>query len=254
MTRTGTIYPIKRLVSSLPTNDLVLFQLGEPLRAPVSAGASDAASTDQNAGAEGQVVDSKETISPLRTLPLSPYPAVVGSELCVSSAWGWEDDAGAAIPLFDSVDKASLANASTGASASASASAKEEAKKKQEEKEAVGKDDALSSRWGRARLVEYRDVTGREAKVSRARAHCTFPSRSHFELCMNTRGVSRKDSNAVLSPFHLPLSFFVTPHSRELTTSFRKWISSCSLPPHSTLPPSSVPHPTSHHPVRAEGR
>lgn len=111
----------------------------------------------------------------VRTLPVNPYPAPVGSELCVSSFWGWEDDAGSTLPAFEYIPGSDSAphtveGGGTGLSALTISPSRipppmgrEKHTVKQE------RDDAGRSRWGRARLVEYRDKTGREAKVCAVR-------------------------------------------------------------------------------------
>lgn len=132
ITRTGAIYPVRTLVSSLPASDMVLMQLGEePL--PLHDGGS---------------------VQPLRTLPVSPYPAQVNSELSVSSFWGWEDDSGAILPpyVFDNHNLSITQSPPppTG---------------RDRETVAMERDDAGRSRWGRARLVEYKDPMGAAATV-----------------------------------------------------------------------------------------
>jgi hypothetical protein len=157
ITRSGEIFPITSLLSSLPISDLVLLQLGE--EAIIG-------------GSEEGALGAPLTISPakIRTLPLSPYPAQVGSELCVSSFWGWEDDAGSTLPAFEfhagpETSSGSENGLQVRSSASLIISAKTLAPPAGREKDIIRKerDDAGRSRWGRARLVEYRDVSGQEA-------------------------------------------------------------------------------------------
>lgn len=123
-------------------------------------------------GSEESALGAPLTISPgkIRTLPLSPYPAQVGSELCVSSFWGWEDDAGSTLPAFEfHAGPESPSGSENGlqvrSSASLIISAKSLAPPAGREKDIIRRerDDAGRSRWGRARLVEYRDVSGQEA-------------------------------------------------------------------------------------------
>lgn len=132
ITRTGAIYPVRNLISSLPTSDVVLMQLGEqPL--PLKDGA---------------------VAQPIRTLPVSPYPAQVNSELSVSSFWGWEDDSGAILPPYAFEDH-NLRLTDTPPSPPG----------RDKETVALERDDAGRSRWGRARLVEYKDPMGAAAMV-----------------------------------------------------------------------------------------
>ena len=136
ITRTGAIYPVRNLISSLPTSDVILLQLG-----------STALTLNGTA----------TTPKPIRTLPVSPYPAHVNSELSVSSFWGWEDDSGAILPAYTfDHDQQSLAIASA-------ASAPPKGREREQVK--LERDDAGRSRWGRARLVEYKDPCGASAMV-----------------------------------------------------------------------------------------
>lgn len=73
VTRLGHIYPVRSLLSRLPDADLALFQLDET---PVQV---DAVTSTLHTVGSGS----------LRTLPVSPYPAVVHTELSVSSFGGW---------------------------------------------------------------------------------------------------------------------------------------------------------------------
>lgn len=136
ITRTGAIYPVRNLISSLPTSDVILLQLGTT---PLTLnGTSDAH-------------------RPIRTLPVSPYPAHVNSELSVSSFWGWEDDSGAILPAYTfDYDQQQL-------SLSPSSSTPPPGREKEQVK--LERDDAGRSRWGRARLVEYKDPCGASAMV-----------------------------------------------------------------------------------------
>ncbi|EST06209.1 Trypsin-like cysteine/serine peptidase domain protein [Kalmanozyma brasiliensis GHG001] len=134
ITRTGAIYPVRNLISSLPTSDVILLQLGTM---PLSLNGT------------------TETTAPLRTLPVSPYPAHVNSELSVSSFWGWEDDSGAILPAYTvNPDGQSLDVSPTVSPAGRSKDAVK-----------LERDDAGRSRWGRARLVEYKDPCGASAMV-----------------------------------------------------------------------------------------
>lgn len=70
--------------------------------------------------------------------------------------WGWEDDSGAILPAYSyDHEQHSL----TVSSESASPPGREKEKVKLE------RDDAGRSRWGRARLVEYKDPCGASAMV-----------------------------------------------------------------------------------------
>lgn len=154
MTRTGLVYRIHSLLSSLPSSDLILLQLSD---SPVQL---------------NQDLSTSIPISEkIRTLPISPYPSPVGSELCVSSFSGWENEMAIA---FGKV-AAAFSN-------SKSESSSDEVKKKIElsEGSSINKnynhnpEEASSEaeervkargRWGRARLVEYKDPFGNEAKT-----------------------------------------------------------------------------------------
>ncbi|PWN53569.1 hypothetical protein IE53DRAFT_383898 [Violaceomyces palustris] len=154
ITRTGVIYPIRTLLSSLPRYDLILLQLDEaPLRVSPRSEEKEFFSSSKPAD---QASGSANPIKPLRTLPVSPYPAVVNTELSVSSFWGWEDDSGSILPsfLYDTSNKIL-------------STLKPRPPPKGREVEVVKaeRDDAGRSRWGRVRLVEYKDATGAEAKT-----------------------------------------------------------------------------------------
>lgn len=116
VTRTGHLYPISTILSYLPSSDLVLFQLHE-----------DAFSIDQESG---RICSAKE--HKIRTLPVSPYPAVVDTELSVSSFGGW-------IP--------------TGKKSTSCKSCH------------FHHADIARNRWARATLVGYRDPIGRQAET-----------------------------------------------------------------------------------------
>ena len=135
ITRTGAIYPVRTLISSLAASDVILLQLGETA---LSLNGSDA------------------NRRRVRTLPVSPYPAHVNSELSVSSFWGWEDDSGAILPnyTFDAEQQR------WGVAASSRAP-----EGREKDKVKLERDDAGRSRWGRARLVEYKDPCGASAMV-----------------------------------------------------------------------------------------
>lgn len=134
ITRTGAIYPVRNLISSLATSDVILLQLGS------TALSLNGTST---------------TPPPIRTLPVSPYPAHVNSELSVSSFWGWEDDSGAILPAYAyDPQQHTLAVSST-----------TPPKGREKERVKLERDDAGRSRWGRARLVEYKDPCGASAMV-----------------------------------------------------------------------------------------
>lgn len=137
ITRTGAIYPVRNLISSLPTSDVILLQLG---------------TTPLTLNGTG------EPSKPLRTLPVSPYPAHVNSELSVSSFWGWEDDSGAILPAYTFDYEQQRLSVASGASVAPPAG-------REKEKVKLERDDAGRSRWGRARLVEYKDPCGASAMV-----------------------------------------------------------------------------------------
>ncbi|SAM77515.1 uncharacterized protein UBRO_01809 [Ustilago bromivora] len=138
ITRTGAIYPVRNLISSLPTSDVILLQLGTT---PLTLNAS------------------SSPTQPIRTLPVSPYPAHVNSELSVSSFWGWEDDSGAILPAYTyDYDQQQLSLSPPSSSSSAPPGREKEQVK-------LERDDAGRSCWGRARLVEYKDPCGASAMV-----------------------------------------------------------------------------------------
>lgn len=157
ITRSGQISPITCLLSSLPTSDLILLQLSEK------------AIVVHDESALGAPLLSSP--AKIRTLPLSPYPAQAGTELCVSSFWGWEDDAGSTLPAFEfqtartGSDGGLQVSFHSPAALTISSSALSPPEGRDKETVKRERDDAGRSRWGRARLVEYRDVSGREAKT-----------------------------------------------------------------------------------------
>ncbi|KAN0061143.1 hypothetical protein ACQY0O_006878 [Thecaphora frezii] len=133
ITRTGAIYPIRTLISSLATSDIVLLQLGEE---PLTLHG--------------------EARPGVPTLPISPYPATVNTELSVSSFWGWEDDSGAVLPAYSYDEQKQKLRATAPAPSPAG---------RELEQVKLERDDAGRSRWGRARLVEYKDPCGGQALV-----------------------------------------------------------------------------------------
>lgn len=142
ITRSGLVYPIEQLVSSLPNSDLVLLQLAkDPL--PI----------------EGFELDKAE-VKAIKTLPISPYPAPTQSHLCVSSFYGFEDDSGCSIPPFvlshDAANSPKLVI--SGPSSSPYPAGRSPA-------QVASEGDSMSqSRWGEVRLVEYKDGKGSEAQ------------------------------------------------------------------------------------------
>ncbi|KDN42978.1 hypothetical protein K437DRAFT_155241, partial [Tilletiaria anomala UBC 951] len=134
ITRTGHIYPIVTLVSSLPNAGLVLCQLAEQ---PLSVSKVDGIARQVFQQQQEQL----EQPSGIRTLPLCPYPATVGSEVAVSSSRGFEDDSGTILPAwyFDPCPPSSSNSRSS------------------------LRIDPARSRWGRARLVTYKTPLGEEA-------------------------------------------------------------------------------------------
>ncbi|MCO5549752.1 hypothetical protein L7F22_003225 [Adiantum nelumboides] len=154
VTRTGHVFPIAELLSSLPSSDLVLLQLGEQ-----------AIAVEENLDFGVPLRPSNVKV---RTLPISPYPANVGAELCVSSFWGWEDDAGSTLPAFEfSQPSSTEIVGSDGLQSALTISPGPLPPPVGREKDTVKRerDDAGRSRWGRARLVEYRDESGKEART-----------------------------------------------------------------------------------------
>lgn len=159
ITRTGHVFPIAELLSSLPSSDLILLQLGEQ-----------AIAVEENLDFGVPLRPSNVKV---RTLPINPYPAPIGAELCVSSFWGWEDDAGSTLPAFE-FSQPTAANSgseriigSDGLQAALTISPGPLPPPVGREKDIVKRerDDAGRSRWGRARLVEYNDGSGKEARA-----------------------------------------------------------------------------------------
>lgn len=162
VTRTGHVFPISELLSSLPSSDLVLLQLGEQ-----------AIAVEENLDFGVPLRPSNVKV---RTLPINPYPAPVGAELCVSSFWGWEDDAGSTLPAFEfsqpngtpsSSGSEQQIVGSDGLASALTISPGPLPPPVGREKDTIKRerDDAGRSRWGRARLVEYRDDMGKEART-----------------------------------------------------------------------------------------
>ncbi|KAL9934721.1 hypothetical protein V8E36_006496 [Tilletia maclaganii] len=126
MTRSGQVYAVRTLLSSVPGSDLILLQLSEQ-----------------------PVLGASTSPVKLRTLPLSPYPAHPGETILVSSFDGWD-----APPLavetekkfpggaYDAADGRGLERENGGATVR-----------------------SQESRWGRARILEYKDGAGREARA-----------------------------------------------------------------------------------------
>lgn len=153
VTRTGHVFPITELLSSLPSSDLVLLQLGEQ-----------AIAVEENLDFGVPLRPSNVKV---RTLPINPYPASVGAELCVSSFWGWEDDAGSTLPAFEFSQPTAGSVGSDGLQSALTISPGPLPPPVGREKDTIKRerDDAGRSRWGRARLVEYRDSEGKEART-----------------------------------------------------------------------------------------
>lgn len=116
VTRTGHFYPIYTILSYLPSSDLLLFQLEE-----------DALRIDPESGRICSAQEHK-----IRTLPVSPYPAVVDTELSVSSFGGW-------IPVNKKFASWKSCHSHYA--------------------------DIARNRWARAILVGYRDPIGRQAET-----------------------------------------------------------------------------------------
>lgn len=130
LTRTGHIYPIHALLSYLPSADLVLFQLQEK-----------ALYVDEDAGQLCSVKEHK-----ICTLPVSPYPAVVDTELSVSSFGGWiSDEENCTLKSMQHFNIANVAR----------------------------------NRWARATLVGYRDPIGRQAETG------TYDELSQLDFVLN---------------------------------------------------------------------
>ncbi|WFD34553.1 hypothetical protein MCUN1_001394 [Malassezia cuniculi] len=148
ISRLGHVYPISSLLSSLPMADLSLFQLAET---PVPVGTS-----------------GSRPPAPLRTLPVSPYPAVVDSELCVSSFSGWQPRGAAALgpSLTD--------------------------------------DSVVRSRWGRAKLVGYKDAIGRVAYTG------TYDDLFQMDFALradapeNHKSLLERDARGITPEFPIP--------------------------------------------------
>lgn len=137
ITRDGDVYPVRTLLSSLPSADLVLLCIAkDPL--PVVVKGKTKASLSRK----------------VKTLPISPYPSPTNSHLLVSSFWGFEDDSSCSLPPFTfSPPRLILSERECSYLES-----RDSEKVKQE-------GDAMSqSRWGEVRLVEYKDGKGSEAQ------------------------------------------------------------------------------------------
>ncbi|WFD03348.1 hypothetical protein MOBT1_002037 [Malassezia obtusa] len=117
VTRQGHIYPVRALLSSLPDADLSLLQLE---KTPVQV---DAVTSTLHTVEGGK----------LRTLPVSPYPAVVNTELSVSSFGGW-------LPAAPSAGQHGTFPALT-------------------------ENEVVRNRWARATLTGYKDPIGRVAET-----------------------------------------------------------------------------------------
>ncbi len=155
ITRTGKIYPIVKLVSSLPTCDIILYQLAEH---PFSAAGSPT-------GESSFDLSQPSSQRSIRTLPVSPYPAVVGTQLAISSFWGWEDDSGAVLPAWYFDDSTQSSSSPSRFPLTLESSTPKPPAGREKEKVEAERDDAPRSRWGRARLVEYKDRSGMEANT-----------------------------------------------------------------------------------------
>ncbi|KAE8221625.1 hypothetical protein CF319_g5039 [Tilletia indica] len=144
LTRRGHVYAVRTLLSSLPQSDILLLQLSEqPILSP------------SKPKPQGQGFFARNRISPpsfaptshehvvpsLRTLPLSPYPAQPDEVILVSSFDGWDASAHSQ-------------NSPGGAYDAAEGSGR-----------AVVDSKGAMKRWGEARILEYKDGAGREARV-----------------------------------------------------------------------------------------
>lgn len=153
LTRTGHIYPIHTLLSYLPSADLILLQLQEKAFCIHEE--------------SGQLNLAEHRV---RTLPVSPYPAVVDTELSVSSFGGW-------VPPEEEYQQTSshyLNNA-----------------------------NVARNRWARATLVGYRDPIGRQAETG------TYDDLSQLDFTLNlespaTPGSLRSDVVQSSGIFPLP--------------------------------------------------
>lgn len=154
MTRKGHIFPVQRLLSYMPGADLTLLQLSE-----------DAVHIDPVTRLVRPVLEPQ-----LATLPVSPYPAVVNTELSVCSFGGW------------------LPSSTCQASGAISRFLNE---------------DVVRNRWVRATLVGYRDPIGRQAKTG------TYDELAQLDFVLNSESpdtpASIKDAvKASPSAFPLP--------------------------------------------------
>ncbi|KAE8210113.1 hypothetical protein CF327_g5973 [Tilletia walkeri] len=144
LTRRGHVYAVRTLLSSLPQSDILLLQLSEqPILSP-----SKPAPQGQGFFARNRIAPpsfaptSHEHVVPsLRTLPLSPYPAQPDEVILVSSFDGWDASAHSQ-------------NSPGGAYDAAEGSGR-----------AVVDSKGAMKRWGEARILEYKDGAGREARV-----------------------------------------------------------------------------------------
>ncbi|WFD44512.1 hypothetical protein MPSI1_003180 [Malassezia psittaci] len=119
MTRQGTIYPVQTLLSNLPDADLSLLQLAD---------------TPIKFDPETNSIHPAEA-SALRTLPVSPYPAVSSTDLAISSFGGW-------LPSNGEPGSAQASQALT-----------------------FTNPEISRNRWARARLIGYKDAIGRVAET-----------------------------------------------------------------------------------------
>lgn len=131
MTRKGLIFPVQRLLSYMPSADLSLFQLSE------KAVEIDPATKTLHQVDEPQLV----------TLPVSPYPAVVNTELSVSSFGGWMSN-----PVGQSAHMISR----------------------------FLNEEVVRNRWARATLIGYRDPIGRQAETG------TYDELAQLDFTLNS--------------------------------------------------------------------
>ncbi|KAK0535594.1 hypothetical protein OC834_001459 [Tilletia horrida] len=161
LTRQGDVYAVRTLLSSLPQSDLILLQLSEqPVLIPrdqFSASsrspgffsrnevASSSSSPSSSAFASASTGVSRK---PLRTLPVSPYPAHPGETILVSSFDGWDSS-----PSSAETEKHFPGGAYDAADGRGS------------ERAPSGSSRTVGQRWGTARLIEYKDGANKEARV-----------------------------------------------------------------------------------------
>ncbi|KAK0551534.1 hypothetical protein OC846_003249 [Tilletia horrida] len=158
LTRGGDVYTITTLLSSMPQSDLILLQLSEqPILSRASSESSASASSSKPRGGPfgfftrnqsavtGAETASSATRPRLRTLPLSPYPAHPGETILVSSFDGFDKRHRQQEQYHQDGSAAGAYEAADGAAGRAA--------------------PMTGQRWGQARIIEYKDGEGKEARV-----------------------------------------------------------------------------------------